>query len=241
MKYVFTIFLLLFLSACNLNQNIAIRGVDLHSHDINGATYVDLETIVSLGNLKLPNSIIPIKNSEQHELGEVSVQHLDDGTSRVAISINYDEASKIDSGLGKTLPNGREIPTLLENETPLIGIPISDHSRVYIGGNPQGILYSGIALNVPAFDHILTSVPVPLNLFIPFPFSEEVMGIAGIYSGPQNGENGLAIFAKKAQQTNITQKINPRGPSPKELKKMDKITLFRLNYLFSKHATLRIK
>jgi hypothetical protein len=238
MKFVFLSVLFLSLSACNFNQNIAIRGVDLHTHTLNGDTYVDLETILSLGNLQLADSNVAIKSSEQREIGETSIEQLDDGTSRVAVSINFDEANKLDSKLGKTLPNGREIPTLLGNENSLIDIPIFEHSHVYVGGKTNGNLYAGIALNIPAFDHILNKLNSPLNLFIPFPFSEEVLGVAGICSSPQSGQNGLAIFAKKSH---ALKSGNETSPALEEISKVDNITLFRLNYLFNKHATLRIK
>lgn len=241
MKFVLLSFFLLILSACNLNQNIAIRGVDLHTHKVDGNTVVDLESIVSLGNLKLPNSKIPIKNPEQRDIGEVIIQQLDDGTNRIALSINYNESEKVNSELGKTLPNGREIPTTLGNEITLNGISILENSRIYIGGNPNESIYAGIALNVPAFDHILTKITSPLNLFMSFPFSEEIMGVAGIYSSHENKQNGLAIFAKTSQSGEDHVNLKHSLVNSSEMKKIDRITLFRLNYLFSKHATLRIK
>ncbi len=239
MKSVFYSLFLIYLSACNLNQNLTIRGVDLHTHEENHSSYVDLETIISMGNLKLPNSVTAIKNTEQEKLGEVTIQHLEDGTSRIAISVNFDEAIKSENSLGKTLPNGREIPTSLENESALTGIQIFENSRLYIGGSLKENLYAGISLNIPALDHIFASLSNPLNLLMNFPFSNEVFGIAGIYSSSQNGQNGLAIFAKKSQSIHL--EPPSLDPLPTEIKKLDQITLLRLNYLFSKHATLRIK
>jgi hypothetical protein len=239
MKYLVFTLSLLSLSACNLNQNIAIRGLDLSSTDSSGATYVNLEAIVSLGSLKLPNTNSPIHSVNQ-DIGNVSIENLADGTSRVAVTVNYDEAMKADPTLGKTLPNSRDIPALLANDTSLIGIPILQNSRVYVGGNPRGKLYAGIALNVPAFDHILSQIPLPLNLFLPFPFSNEIFGVAGIYSSKQVGQNGLAIFAKYSAPTSSTL-ASPSAVQATEIEKVDNITLIRLNYLFTKHAILRIK
>ncbi len=239
MKSICFSFCILFVSACNFNQDLSIRGVDLHTHEEEGSTYVNLETIVSLGNLKLPNSTIPIQNLEQRKIGETTVQHLEDGTSRIAVSINYEEVNKMDTELGKTLPNGREVPSLLENNPSVVGIPVLQNSRIYISSHQKDDLYAGIALNIPAFDHILTRMSAPLNLLMPFPFSEEVMGTAGIYSGPQNGQNGLAIFVKKSQSIKNAPSLFPSIPN--EIKKMNRITRLRVSYLFSKHAVLRIK
>jgi len=240
MKSVVLSLFLLSLSACNLNQNIAIRGLDLSTSDSAGATYVNLEAIVSLGSLKLPSTNSAINNGNQ-QIGEIAIQTLADGTSRVAVSVNYDEAMKMDPALGKTLPNSRDIPALLSNDTSLIGIPVLQNSRVYIGGNPKGNLYAGIALNVPAFDHILSQIPASLNLFLPFPFSSEIYGVAGIYSSPQVGQNGLAIFARYSAPSSSSIASLQSSSHPTEIEKLDNITLIRLNYLFSKHAILRIK
>lgn len=241
MKFVLLSALLLSLCACNFNQNFSIRGVDLHTHSLSGNTFVDLETILSLGNLQLANTTVAIKNSEQHEIGEVSIQQLDDGTNRVAFSINFDEANQLNSESGKSLPNGRDIPSNLGNDFASFDIPILEHSHVYVGGRTNGNYYAGIALNIPAFDHILYKIKSPLNLLIPFPFSEEVMGVAGIYSSPQVGQNGLAIFVKKSLSAKSGHESVEFLSSPEELNKLDSLSLFRLNYLFNKHATLRVK
>lgn len=238
MKFVFLSVFITFLSACNLNQNVSIRGVDLHTHEQDGNTMVDLEAIVSLGNLKLPNTNFPIQSNDKQDIGEGSIQQLDDGTSRIAFSLNYNEADKLDLETGKTLPNHREIPALLASDEAFYGIQVLQNSRVYIGGNPKETLYAGVVLNVPAFDHIIAAVPEPLNLFMTFPFSSEVSGVAGIYSSPRSGENGLAVFAKKSQQDS---NILASAGTPTESQKLDRLTLFRLNYLFGRHATVRIK
>ena len=241
MKFVFIIFSLMTLSACSLNQNIAIKGVDMHSFDQGKTSFVDLETIVSLGNLKLPNSNISIKNPEEQEIGEVSVQHLDDGTSRVALRVNYEEMMKVEPTIGKTLPNGSDLSTILGNKTPLIGINILKNSRVYVGGNINGTLYAGVALNLPAFDHILSQMPMPLNQFRPVWFSKEVMGNTGIFSSPQKGQNGIAIFAKKTNPSKNEQISFNLDSTAEKIKKLDSVSLVRLNYLFNKHAILSIK
>lgn len=241
MKFVFLGFSFLFLSACNLNQNISIRGVDLHSHRSDGSTFVEMESIISLGNLNLPNSQFMIKNPNQREIGEVSIQQLDDGTNRIAVSLNYDEAEKMESTLGQTLPNGREIPSILGSKTSLTGIQILENSRIYLGGSPNDSLYAGIALNIPAFDHILSQISSPLNLFMPFNFSDAITASAGIYSSPHNQQNGIAIFAKMSQNPVSVAQNDQLQFKTAEFKKVDRITRFRLDYLFNKHATLRIK
>ena len=245
MKYVLLgVLLFSFTTGCNLNQNVAIRGVDLHTHEAAGDTYIDLEAIVSLGNLKLPNTDSSITDPKQHVMGDFVIQHLDDGTSRIAISVNYNEASKIDNSLGKTLPNTRNTPTQLGNEIQMVGIPVLQNSRLYVGGDPQNTFYAGFALDVPVFDHILSQIPTPLNMFMLFPFSTEVFGVGGIYTSPQVGQNGFAVFAKKTQPNLSPSTVlasQQSGSDLDELKKMDSITLFRLNYLMSKHAVLRIK
>lgn len=238
MKLVFLGLALLTLTACDLKQNVAVRGIDIHTRESEGVTIIDFEAIVSMGNLKLPNYSALINNPQSKKIGEMNTERLEDGTSRVSISVNYNEVVKNDSGLGKTLPNHREVPPLIGNLSPLSAVSVLENSRVYVGIDPSNTVYAGVALNVPAFDRILSQVPVPLNIFMNFPFSTEVFGAGGLYSSPKVGQNGLGVFAKKSRGTVFTQLASLTS---NETNKIDPITLFRLNHLIKKHATISIK
>lgn len=258
MKFNLCIFsTLLFLSACSPNGKLSLKGVDVGTSTVGSDTYVNMEAIIVMGNLKLPNIEVPILNpSNLHSLGQMALQHLDDGSNRILVSIDYDEATRLDPALGKSLPNQRELPSQLGiGKTTIVGIPILDQSRVYVGGDLKKDLFIGAAIAIPALDSVLNQVPVPLNIFFNFPFSTQVLGEAGIFTGTQKGQNGLAVFVKRTAPTPADSKVSamrslasvsiedttslPTGGE--ELKKMNTITLFKLDRLLNKHATVRVK
>ena len=250
---------LISMSACSQNGNVSLKGVDLSTSEVGSETYVNMEAIVAMGNLKLPSTEVPILNpTNQQVLGQMSLEALTDGTNRLSVSIDYQAATKLDPSLGATLPNQRELPTQLglTSDTKMIGIPILQQSRIYIGGDLEKNLYIGAAIAVPAFDTVLDQVPLPLNIFFAFPFSTEVTGYAGLFTGPQKGQNGLGVFVKKiAPTTPVTpaaksmnrslasvetgQIVAPTGGE--ELSKLDTFTIIKLDRLLKKKATLKIK
>ena len=249
--------LLFFLTACGSNQNITLKGVDVSTSEISGKTYVNMEAIVLLGNLQFPNLDVSIPNpTNQQSLGQMSLQHLSDGSNRLDLSIDYTEATRLNSGLGATLPNGREIPSSLGVGTSvLIGIPILQQSKIYIGGDLQKDLFLGAAIAIPAFDSVLGSLKLPLNLFYTYPFSAEINAVGGIFSGSQAGQNGIALFVKRTNPDTIPAPTPTTAPPiairnlasvstttlPTEAEHVDQITAFRLSRLMNKTATLRVK
>jgi hypothetical protein len=249
------------ITACGPTDKLTMKGVDISTREVGGSTYISMEAIVLMGNLQFPNIEVPVMNpSTLQSFGQMALQHLDDGSNRISVMIDYTEATKLDPALGKTLPNGREVPTLLGAQNAgLIGIPVLDQSRVYVGGQLKKELFIGAAIAVPAFDSVVSRVPIPLNLFFNFPFSAEVTGVGGLFTGPSKGQNGIAIFVKKSitptgepayrilasvdgKQIPTTEMASVQtSDSSNEIQKMDRITLFRLNRLLNKHAIVRVK
>ena len=252
---------LISLTACSHSANVSLKGVDLSTSEVGSETYVNMEAIISMGNLKFPNIEVPVINpANMQVLGQMALQRLADGTNRLNVSIDYEAATKLDPGLGATLPNQRELPLQLgiPSGTSLIGIPVLESSRIYVGGDLQKNLYIGAAIAIPAFDTVLSQVPIPLNIFFAFPFSSEVSGYAGLFTGTQKGENGIGVFVKKLAPINspaaksmarslasingaakTKAQVTPHGGE--ELSQMDNFTLFKLDRLLKKKAVLKIR
>lgn len=256
-------------TACSPRNDVAIKGVDLSTHVVNSDTFVDMEAIITMGNLKFPNTEIGIVDPKtQKPLGQLTLQSLADGTNSITISVDYESATRLDSSLGKTLPNERELPSqLLLGSTTVIGIPILQQSRIYVGGDLQKDFYIGAAIAIPALDSTLTQVPIPLNIFFNFPFSPEVVGVGGIFTGTQKGQNGVGIFVKKsapvpapaptsapafrslasvqkasASSTTVASAaLSGARSGGEELHKLDTFTMIRLDRLLNRHATLKVK
>ncbi len=250
------------LSACGSNQNLAIKGVDVSTSQINSDTYVNMEAIILMGSLSFPNLQVPVLNPQTLQpIGQLTLQHLNDNSNSLSVSIDYSQVAKLNPALGQTLPNGREIPILLgAQNAALAAIPILTGSKIYLGGDLNKDLFIGAAIAIPAFDSIMTKVPIPLNIFFNFPFSTEITGVGGLFSGPSAGQNGVAVFVKRSAPTTSTPTpptaltgLRPQATAPvmsvaeqatnknNEINKVDTVTLFRLNRLFNKHATLKIK
>lgn len=262
------------LSACGPTEKLTLKGVDVStSETADHKTYVNLEAIIAMGNLKFPNMELPVYHPETKlPMGHMTLQGLNDGSNRVVISVDYEQATKLNADLGKTLPNGREIPGVLGAENAiLVGIPAIEQSRIYIGGDLKKDLFIGVAVAIPAFDSVLADVPIPLNIFYNYPFSPEVTGVAGLFTGPIKGQNGVAVFAKRSvieptptpaglmnrMLASFTEKTaTPTTPSAAsteqkseaaaataqtEINKMSRVTLFRLDRLLKKHAIVKVK
>ena len=257
---------LLVLSACSPNGSVSLKGVDLSTSQVGSDTYVNMEAIIAMGSLKFPSMEVPVVNPKNMQvLGSMSLSSLADGTNRMYVSIDYEAATKLDPTSGSTLPNQRELPLLMgmTSDTTMIGIPILEKSRIYIGGDLKKDLYVGAAITIPAFDTALNQVPFPLNVFFGFPFSNQVSGYAGLFTGPQKGENGIAVFVKKTAptpsiptpslmgrtlasvKTNSTPDAPPAGVvSPtggEEMSKMSNTNMFRLARLLKRNATIKVR
>ncbi len=242
------------LSACSPNGNVSLKAVDISTSQINSVTYVNLDAIVTLGSLKFPNIEVPLLNpNTMHNIGQMALQQMDDGTNRLSVSVDYNEATHLDPSLGKTLPNGRELPIQLsQTGQSMIGISVLEQSKIYIGGDLNREIVVGAAIAIPAFDGVMSQVPIPLNLFYSFPFSTEVSGVAGLFSGPSRGQNGVGIFAKESILAPHLSKSmnfdNSAGtstvaaiPVGADLNQIDPLTLFRLDRILKKNATLKVK
>ena len=144
----------------------------------------------------------------------------------------------------------------------MIGIPILDHSRIYIGGDINKTLFVGAAIAVSSFDNLLSQIPFPLNIFYGFPFSNQVSGYAGLFTGTQAGQNGVGIFVKKtlppvstttpplavgkvmlrnlAQAKPAPTVSTPTPTGGEELRHVGYRTLFKLDRMLKKNATIRV-
>jgi hypothetical protein len=252
------------LSACSAKNNVALKGIDLSTSVAGTDTYINMEAIVAMGNLKFPNVEFSIINPvDSTNIGEMGLLSLADGTNQLTISIDYEKASQINPALGTTLPNQREVPvSIVGSSTKLIGIPILQNSRIYLGGDLKSDLYVGAAIAISAFDGVMNEVPIPLNIFFTHPFSADVTGYAGLFTGVQSGQNGVAVFVKKtmtapssvtalasakilsaaassSSASSGSTVLHPTGGE--ELSKLSTVSLMKLDRLLQKNATLKIK
>lgn len=243
-------------TACSPASNLSVKGVDLHTSQVGNATYLNMEAIVLMGNLKFPNVEVPIFNPKTLQpLGQMALQSLNDGTNRLTVSVDYEQATHLDPALGTTMPNQRELPLSLGiGKTTMVGIPVMEQSRIYVGGDSHSDLFIGAAISIPAFDTVLSQVPYPLNIFFNFPFSPQISSAAGLFSGPAKGQNGIAVFVKKSflpsapsmvqklmSRTEATVQVQTIPAGGEEMHRLNTVTLIRLDRLLNRHGTLKVK
>lgn len=253
------------LSACSQNGSVSLKGMDVSTTQVGTDTYINMNATLATGNLKFPNVEFPIINPTNLQVfGQMALMNNPDGTNQIYVSVDYTQSTHLDGSLGNTLPNLRELPSSLgiPTRTVIIGIPIIDHSRVYVGGDLKQDAFVGAAIAIPAFDSVMNQVLIPLNIFFGYPFSPSITGYAGLFTGPLAGQNGIAVFVKKnfrtgtvtpvivkksflreslATQTttqSIETLIRPQGGE--EMSQLSNSSLIKLDRLFKKKAVLKI-
>jgi len=242
LRAIFTAFSFLLLNACSDKGIVLLKGLDILESTGENSKFVEWESILTLGNLKLPDNTISVKSPLQESIGEVNFQKLADGTSRIAIKVDYLAAKKAYSSNSSELPNGLKLPFKSMNEDSIISIPILENSRLYLGLNKGGAILGGIALNIPALDQILSKTVKgnSINQTLNYDFST-IRGTAGIYSSDNNGKNGVFIFTQKVPYLSELSVIRKPATASTETEKLNLLSMFRLRYLFSKNAVVRIK
>jgi len=235
---VFTIISVFWLCSCSTKNSIRVQGIDLQQSE---SQLIELEGIVSLGSLMLPENVMTIKGPDQSELGEISFQKLKDGTNRIALKIDFASAKKHFPLKKPQLPNGHNLPTF-PYDLSVMEIPIFENSKLYLGAQSHGFTMTGFALNLPAFDRIFSKIKHSgIIESKSFHFSN-IHGSAGLYIANQKGQNGVYVFAGKTLGSD-TQQLS-RSPSSENVfhqPQLSPLSRFRLKYLFSRNATLRIK
>lgn len=257
-KVALALFLPLALSACGKKGDLQITAVDMSTTQIEQRTYLNFEAVVKIGKLRFPNVEVPILNpATMTSFGQLGLLRQADGTNKMMVSIDFETATRLNPALGYGLPNGREIPLVLgAQDATLVGIPVLERSRIYVGGDLSKEVFLGAAISIPAFDNIMNQVSIPLNIFTAFPFSPTVTGVAGLFTSPGPGQNGLALFVKKSAKPASAAQMMMRlgresvseapatsldGTLPTEIDELNYYTKYRLNRLFNKKAIIKVK
>lgn len=160
--------------------------------------YVSLSAKLNLGNAVLDQLQIPVRDPRTGlEVGSLGLDTAADGLQQVSLNLNASVMLHADPALGARLPNGRELPvTLGAAAGEVLGFPILQHSRVYIGGDLRQRAYIGIALAIKALDGVANLAGAPANIFFGMQVSPALYGVAGLYGSPSANESGIAVFGR---------------------------------------------
>ncbi len=213
-KLVNTACLALLLSACGKDGGI-FNSVKVTSEDENGQLWISAESEVNLGNLQFAAMTIPIMNPKNpsETLGRVSLQRSVDSKNMLLIDANLTALSRSQMQTNCSLANGQPVPI---SGITLGCVPFGGgNSKLYIGAQ-NNMIVLGTAVAIRAFDDIGRYVP-GVNLFWDIPSSNGVSAIGGAFTGPQAGQNGLALFMKITQQSGQVQMLAQKAQTTREV------------------------
>jgi hypothetical protein len=184
---------LFLLTSCGKNGSQLVSDVKVSTQLVNQEVWVNVNAKFDLGNTALPSITLPVANPKNPSqiFGSISMAPTFDGKNQVGVSVNFTEALKIQGGIA-TLPNGTGLPVGGLNNVDVIQLNIPNTlARVYIALD-KGVALAGFAIAIKELDSIGSSIG-GINLFPRFNINN-VIGIAGVFTGSQSGQTGLALF-----------------------------------------------
>jgi len=197
----------LFVVSCGKAPSNVLTGVKVESRTIENDVWMSFSADLNLGAMNFASISIPVL----HPRGQTPVGQLDlvsglGGVNQLKISVNVSEISDV-RATQSVLPNGNMIPLIANN--PTIAINIGNGAKVYLTIS-ENVTAIGVAVPITAFDSIGQSLP-GLNFF-PIINTNGVIGTAGIFTGRNSGQNGIAVVADVSQVVNLGN-ILPSAPS----------------------------
>jgi len=171
-----------------------VSGAQFSTTEENGDLFGNLNVLLNTGGVLLPAFDLPILNPKNPGAvyGTISMRDALSAGTQLGISVNLSEISGLEGADGSLLPNGRAIPVFLGAGVRPLSVAVSGRSRVYFAFS-EGTAVIGTAIVIPEFDKIASYVGA-VDLFFPFQGENGVRGAAGLFSSPQSGQSGIAVF-----------------------------------------------
>jgi hypothetical protein len=192
------VILSLFAVSCGGGPSNVLSGVKVSTTTQNGDVYMSFAADLDLGAMSFATISLPIL----HPRGQTPIGHLElvsgfSGQNQIKVSVNLSEVADVQTTQA-VLPNGNMIPLIANNQT--IAVEIGRGARLYLTLS-ETVTAIGVAVPVSAFDSIGRSLP-GLNFF-PIVNTDNVVGTAGIFTGAQPGQSGIAVIADVSRIVNL--------------------------------------
>lgn len=186
MSFWAVVFSLLFVSCGKNNQKI-VTDIDVQERIDQDKVFIDVEAKLDLGNTTLLPAKFPVRIPNKGLIGEVEL-----GLDFVKVSVLLSELVKLQIQ-DTLLPNGMKLPLINANKVVVIPLDKNGKSKLYFSlvGGAKAV---GVTLAIKELDKLGAELKSPSGL-IPSIRLGEFTVHAGIYTSPNPGENGLAIFA----------------------------------------------
>ncbi len=180
------IFSLIFVSCGKNNQKI-VTDLDVQERIDQDKVFIDVQATLDLGNTTLLPGKFPVRIPKKGLIGEVEL-----GLDFVKVSILLSELVKLQIE-DAILPNGMQLPLINTNKVVVIPLDKNQKSYLYFSlvGGAKAV---GITLAIKELDKLGAELKSPSGLLPALRLGQFTVH-AGIYTSPNAGENGLAIFA----------------------------------------------
>lgn len=185
----------------NQSQNF-VKSVNLKTYHYENDAYAEVQAVLNSANMQMPSIDLPIVDPRHPGsiYGRVSLKPTVGGDAELGIAVNLTDVAQV-PGNDPRLPNGAALPVGGLDSARVVPLPVANTgARVYLaldGGFDGGInaktLMIGTAIPIREFNNIGRYVG-GANIFLPFQFNNGVRGIAGIFTGQGDGQNGFALF-----------------------------------------------
>lgn len=198
--------LTLFAVACGNAPSNVLTGVQVETQTRDNDVWISFAADLNLGAMQFASISVPVL----HPRGQTPIGHLDlvsgfNGVNQLKISVNVSELSDVEM-TQTTLPNGNMVPLIANNS--VIAVNIGNGARVYLALSEK-VTAIGVAVPIRAFDSIGQTLP-GLNFF-PIVSTGDVIGTAGIFTGLQPGQNGIAVVADVSKLVNLGNILAPKS------------------------------
>lgn len=196
----------LFAMSCGKAPSNVLSGVKVETQTVNDDLWMSFAADLNLGAMSFASISLPIIHPRgQTPIGQLELINGLNGANQIKVSVNVSEIADVQTARA-ALPNGNMIPLIANNE--VIAIRIGKGAFVYLAIS-QTVTAIGVAVPISAFDNIGQKLP-GLNFF-PVVTSGDVIGTAGIFTGLNAGQNGIAVVADVTKVVNLGQLL-PQAP-----------------------------
>lgn len=205
-RFLTLVMLSLFAVACGGGSSNVLTGIKVSSQTINDDVWMSFAADVNLGAMSFASIAVPVIHPRgQTQIGQLELTSGLAGMNQLKISVNVSELADVQAAQAM-LPNGNMIPLIGNNST--IAVKIGNGAQVYLTISEK-VTAIGVAVPISAFDSLGTKLP-GLNFF-PIVNTGDVIGTAGVFTGLNPGQNGIAVVADVSKVVNIGSILNAKS------------------------------
>lgn len=214
------------LTACGMSSGNWVKNAAISTYQSGNDTYGKVTVGLSTNGMILPALDVPIIDPKNPSVafGEFSIlPNLTTGAD-LGVAVNLSRLVSLPSpGASPTLPNGMMIPVSGISPNSLYAFSVGgNRTQIYLDLNMQAqSAMLGIAIPIAQLDQVGSYTGGLVNIFPSFQLQNGVAGTAGVFTGMQPGQSGLALFMNVSSLLNQaipmaavqTRSVGPRLPA----------------------------